>query len=173
MFSDPNVAVMAMIMLCFAGMIIMFIFVIRVFSSQGAEMREAFRKQQMYLSDLERQVQEISFALRSAVEGEGSLKSVSSLASPPAETLPRSDQELMSMLDAATRNKPGQTLDLGDALLSPPSVSRPLSEEYDPAKDPHLFEDSVLSQSGKGERPALRGTVGGKGRPPLSITLDD
>lgn len=177
MFSDPATAVMSMIMLCFGGMIVMFVFIIRANAAQSDELREAMRKQQMVLADLERQVMEMNFALRRLSGAEGGQAASSARGSGlPAQSasrgLPRSDEELSSMLEVASRS--GKKLELGDDLLSPPSVSRPLAEEYDPASDPHLFEDSFSSGTGRVRSAEGRvGTAGGKGRTPLSIRLDD
>ena len=199
MFSDPATAVMAMIMLCFGGMIVMFVFLIRSNAANSDELREALRKQQMLLADLERQLMETSFALRRLSGAEDSRTASVTRPSSPGTPLPgspssgssgagtsgpsgraasgnagaRSDEDLSSMLEAASKS--GGKLDLGSDLLPPPSVSRPLAEEYDPANDPHLFEDSfgaksVLRRDGAEGRV---GTAGGKGRAPLSIRLDD
>lgn len=177
MFSDPATAVMAMIMLCFGGMIVMFVFIIRASAAHSDELREAFRKQQMVLADLERQVMEMSFALRrltGADDGQppsGARQSKTGAASKLSAA--RQDDDLSSMLEAASQG--GRKLDIGDSLLPPPSVARPLSEEYDPATDPHLFEDSFGAKTSRQQRggEGRVGTAGGKGRAPLSIRLDD
>lgn len=138
MFADPVVASMTMLLLCFFGMIVMFVFLARTLSNQSGEMREAFRKQQIFLADLERQFMEMSFTLRKMQGEEGAGGQIAG----DATLLGRKD-DLLSMLDAAAATKGG----LGDDLLPPPAVSRPLAEEYDPAKDPHLFEDPLLSDT--------------------------
>lgn len=177
MFSDPVTAVMAMIMLCFGGMIVMFVFIIRSGAAHSDELREAFRKQQMVLADLERQVMEMNFALRrlsGADEGQAS-SGVRQAATGSASRLSaaRAEDDLSSMLEAASKS--GRKLDLGDTLLTPPSVARPLSEEYDPVTDPHLFDDAFGSRTSRRQRgeEGRVGTAGGKGRAPLSIRLDD
>lgn len=171
MFSDPNTAIMAMIMLCFAGMIVMFIFIIRSHVSHSEELREALRKQQLVMADLERQVMEMSFAIRRLSGLEDSQNA--SVTRPSSVRAVKSDEDLSSMLEAAARG--GRKLELGDDLLAPPSVSRPLAEEYDPANDPHLFDDAFGSKKKRqqGIPEARVGTAGGKGRTPLSIRLDD
>lgn len=196
MFSDPATAVMAMLMLCFGGMIIMFVFLIRAHAASGDELREALRKQQMLLADVERQLMEMSFVLRRLSGSEDSRTASVSRPSAPRSAADtsggrtdggvnaarkagtgnagiRSDQDLSSMLEAASRS--GAKLDLGGDLLPPPSVSRPLAEEYDPASDPHLFEDSFGPKAGgtRASADGRVGTAGGKGRTPLSIRLDD
>lgn len=55
---------MAMLFLYFAGMLVMFVFVIRSLASQGDERRDAFRKQQLMLGDLERQLIDMKVMLR-------------------------------------------------------------------------------------------------------------
>lgn len=64
MFQEPLTAVMAMLFLYFAGVLVMFVFVIRSLASQGDERREAFRKQQLMLGDLERHLIDMKVMLR-------------------------------------------------------------------------------------------------------------
>lgn len=172
MFSDPFVAVMAMLILCFFGILVMFVFVIRSLSSQAEEMRESFRKQQMFLADLESQFMEMSFTLRRLQEGAAPQEGN---AGPGGGELPilRQDDELLSMLEAAAKKtQPGPGYD--DHLLPPPAVARPLAEEYDPLTDPHLFEDSLLAPPRRPGVEARTKRGGGRaGRSPLSIKLDD
>lgn len=183
MFSDPMVAVMAMLILCFTGMLVMFIFVVRSLSSHAEEMREAFRKQQMFLADLEKQFMDMSFAMRRMQE-RGVSPETGTRPAPvkTAEPTPivREEDGLMTLLEAAVRNKNDAERKVENGPLPSPSVSRPLVEEYDPAKDPHLFDDGFLpgtSQSASNSRQAVRsgrtGLVGGRGRSALSIKLDD
>lgn len=181
MFADPIVAVMAMLILCFSGMIIMFVFVVRSLSRQNEEMRESFRKQQMFLTDLERQFMDMSFLLRRMQESEqaGAGKE------PPSSEQPllRQDDDLLAMLEAAAKKKQDSTLGFDDHLLPPPSVQRPLAEEYDPTTDPNLFEDSLLGGSGNTRYAAREGAgldrkkssaaAGRREQSSFSITLDD
>lgn len=183
MFSDPMVAVMAMLILCFAGMLVMFIFTMRSLSSHAEEMRESFRKQQMFLADIEKQFMDLSFALRRVQEGGASPDSSARPVAGKASGLPimREDDGLMNMLEAAARNTNDTERQRENGLLPSPSVSRPLAEEYDPAKDPHLFDDGILSGTSPsaapkgqtGRAPARTGMVGGRGRSTLSLKLDD
>lgn len=136
MFSNPLVAALTVQLLFFMGMVVIFVFIIRTLSSMAEEMREAFRKQQMFLSDLERQCMEMSFAVRRLQDGEAAAQG----AAPPQA----GQDDLLSMLDAAARNMAGKPLD--DQLL-PPTMPGPAIDEYDPAKDPHLFDDSAYSQN--------------------------
>ena len=68
MFHDSMVALMVMLLLCFFGMLVMFLFVIRSHSVMTATLKEGQRQQQLALSDIERQLMDISFQFR---EGRG------------------------------------------------------------------------------------------------------
>ncbi len=118
MFQDPLVAVMVMLLLCFAGMMLMFIFVIRSAASQAEEGREAFRKQQLFLSDLERQLMIIAATLR-RLEQEKNGISEKDAEQSSSEFLPilRGEDPLLSMLEAA--------------------ASRPEAKPVPPAQEPH------------------------------------
>ena len=61
MFQDPFTTGMVMLLLCFMGILLMFLYFIRSLSSQAAEMRESFRKQQLSLADIERQLDGYKF----------------------------------------------------------------------------------------------------------------
>jgi hypothetical protein len=141
MFSDPLTAVMAMLILCFSGILVMFLFVIRSLVGQRAEMREAFRKQQLFLADLERQFMDLSFLLRN-LQGKENAKDFG-----PGETsLLREDDDLMSVLESSGRRKnPAPMYD--DLQLAPSTRARTTVNDYDPATDPHLFEDSFSSET--------------------------
>lgn len=148
MFSDPLVAVMAMLLLFFFGMLLVFLFIIRSLGAQRSEMREAFRKQQLMLADLERQIMELNFSQRKLPEEQSSQHSGNARASGTLDMpLLRGDDDLMSMLENAARPKtPAPAFD--DLLL--PQAPKPQAskaqnpDEYDPAADPHLFEDSFI-----------------------------
>lgn len=179
MFSDPVTAVMTMIMLCFGGMIIMFVFFVRSGAVYSEELREALRKQQMVLADLERQIMEMNFALRRLSGAEDSRTasvtrpSSSAASSAAGADAVRSDGELASMLDAATKS--GKKLELGSAPAPSPSASRSSAAEYDPASDPNLFENFFGVQEDRAQRDT-KGRPGMAGRganAPLSIKLDD
>ena len=64
MFDNAMVSLMFMLMLCFVGMLVMFLFVIRSLTAHTAAVREYQRQQQTALADLERMVMDISFSLR-------------------------------------------------------------------------------------------------------------
>ncbi|MDR1946977.1 MAG: hypothetical protein LBQ51_07415 [Desulfovibrio sp.] len=141
MFSDPVAATMVMQILFFIGMVVMFFFLARAMSAQGEETREALRKQQMYLADLERQLMDMSFLLRRMQGGEENIP-----AADPGRLheLPLTGQRdaLLSM----PARKSGITAAASDGLLlQPPLVSRPSVENYDPENDPYLFEDDGLA----------------------------
>jgi hypothetical protein len=63
-FDDALVSLMVMLLLSFAGMLVMFLFVIRSQASQTAALREWFRQQQSALADVEQQLMNIHFTLR-------------------------------------------------------------------------------------------------------------
>lgn len=174
MFQDPLTTVMAMLLLCFMGILVMFLFFVRSLSSQAAEMRESFRKQQLSLADIERQLMDLSFSLRKLQGGDGAPSEANAVGTAGNLTSMR-QEDLMSLLETASQRK-GAPLRFDDQLLPPPVTSRPIAEEYDPAKDPHLFEDSLLPDSAYGSyRPRAdrsKAVSPGK-RPSLSIKLDD
>lgn len=64
MFNDSLISLMIMLLLCFMGMLVMFLFVIRSLSVQTAVLREGFTRQQSALADLEQQIMDMNFALR-------------------------------------------------------------------------------------------------------------
>ncbi len=64
MFENSLISLMLMLLLCFAGMLVMFLFIIKSLSTQIAVLREGFRRQEAAFADMERQVMEITFALR-------------------------------------------------------------------------------------------------------------
>lgn len=175
MFSDPVTAVMTMIMLCFGGMIIMFVFFVRSGAVYSEELREALRKQQMVLADLERQIMEMNFALRrlSGAEDSRTASVTRPSSSAAGADVVRSDGELASMLDAATKS--GKKLELGSAPAPSPSASRSSAAEYDPASDPNLFENFFGVQEDRAQRDTKGrpGMAGGGANAPLSIKLDD
>ncbi|MDR2800005.1 MAG: hypothetical protein LBB52_01915 [Desulfovibrio sp.] len=143
MFADSFVATMAVQVLFFIGLLVMFFSLSRSISAQREEMREALRKQQLYLADIERQMMEINFVLRrlQGVEAEP-VK-----AAGQGDVIPglKSRDELLSILEKASGMGDAET-SMGDLRLPPPAVSRPLAEEYDPSHDPNLFDDSLLPQ---------------------------
>jgi|GEM_PF-2697662 len=64
MFHDSMVALMVMLLLCFLGMLVMFLFVLRSHSVMTTSMKEGQRQQQLAFSDIERQIMDLSFQLR-------------------------------------------------------------------------------------------------------------
>ena len=174
MFQDPLTTVMAMLLLCFMGVLVMFLFFVRSLSSQAAETRESFRKQQLSLADIERQLMDLSFALRK-LQGGDAAPSEAAAAGTAGNLTSMRQEDLMSLLETASQRK-GASLRFDDQLLPPPAASRPIAEEYDPAKDPHLFEESLLPDPAYGSyRPRTdRSKTASPGkRPSLSIKLDD
>ena len=184
MFQDPLTTVMAMLLLCFMGILVMFLFFIRSLSSQAAEMRESFRKQQLSLADIERQLMDMSFTLRKLQGGEGEAAPADAASSGLTSQAVQGggltslrQEDLMSLLENASQRK-GAPLRFDDQLLPPPSVSRPIAEEYDQTNDPHLFEDSLLPEPSYGSYRSRADRARAAGPPAkrgssLSIKLDD
>lgn len=177
MFSDPMVAVMTMLLLFFAGMVLMFVFFTRSLASLREELRESLRKQQMFLTDVEQQFMQISFSLRTLHEGgsagkttqasSSSVSSPASLRTPGDIPLLRQEDPLLSMLEATAR-KNAAAPGFDDQLLPPSPKSKPqmsnqaanarLANDYDPLNDPHLFEDAFLAGPGsRTDRPKRGG----------------
>ncbi|MDR1490592.1 MAG: hypothetical protein LBS65_08975 [Desulfovibrio sp.] len=142
MFADSFVATMAVQVLFFVGLLVMFFSLSRSISAQREEMREALRKQQLYLADIERQMMEINFVLR-RLQG---VETESAKAAGQGDGIPglKSRDELLSILEKASGMGDAETP--GGIRLPPPVISRPLAEEYDPGNDPHLFDDPLLPQ---------------------------
>ena len=65
MFEDSMITLMVMLLLCFVGMLIMFLFVIRSNTAIEASLKEMTRQVQAHLADIERQLMEINYANRS------------------------------------------------------------------------------------------------------------
>lgn len=187
MFQDPLTTVMAMLLLCFMGILVMFLFFIRSLSAQAAEMREAFRKQQLSLADIERQLMDMSFTQRKLQGGGGDTDPAGAASSSfsaqakggqsDADNLTSMRQEdLMSLLEVAGQRK-GAPLRFDDQLLPSPAGARSGVEEYDPATDPHLFEDSLLPDPSLGAYRSridrTKAAVSNKRGSTLSIKLDD
>ncbi|MDR2160711.1 MAG: hypothetical protein LBO77_00990 [Desulfovibrio sp.] len=64
MFDDALVSLMVMLLLSFAGMLIMFLFILRSQSSQSAMLREWFRQHHSALAEVEQQLMNLHFTLR-------------------------------------------------------------------------------------------------------------
>ena len=147
MFSDPLVAVMAMLLLFFAGMVLMFAFFTRSLTALREDLRESMRKQQMFLSDVEQQFMRIEYRLRVLPEGGDAGKSPSALQKPDDISLLRQEDPLLSMLENTAR-KAASAPGFDDQLLSVPSRKNAPARDYDPANDPGLFEDAFLAAPG-------------------------
>ncbi|MDR2489173.1 MAG: hypothetical protein LBD42_06765 [Desulfovibrio sp.] len=154
MFQDPLVAVMTMLFFCFTGILVIFLFFVRSFSSHTEEIREVLRKQQLSLADIERQLMDMSFVLRKTPVGDMAPTSpnAASRLSERAEAFRNSgdslasmrQEDLMSLLEGAGQQKKSAPLRFDDQLLPLSAGSRIVAEEYDPVKDPHVFENSLL-----------------------------
>ena len=66
MFADPFSNLMLLILLFFAGLLIMFIFMMRSIEGNWRNQEETRRQMALSLNDLERKVGELSFLLKSA-----------------------------------------------------------------------------------------------------------
>lgn len=150
MFSDPLVAVMTVLLLFFAGSVLMFLFLTRTLSAMREDFHETMRKQQIFLVDLEQQLMQISFSVRSLQGGEKAATAGSSLSKNFGELpLLRQEDPLLSMLEAnAKKNSTPPGFD--DQLLPPIQNNSPFKGAYDPAEDAHLFEDAFLPGPGGG-----------------------
>ncbi|MDL2266944.1 hypothetical protein LJC46_03030 [Desulfovibrio sp. OttesenSCG-928-G15] len=149
MFADPTVALMTMLILFFIGMMCMFFIVMRTIGTHKTEMRESFRKQQQVLADIEGQLMDMSFSLRSASE----LKEAAKPAPlPPKNPLPFLDEgdSILSLLDAPltpmeAANPPPlpepSLPNFEDRLFTrPPVAGRTILDDF----------DLPISQSGRG-----------------------
>lgn len=96
MFNDSLISLMVMLLLCFMGMLVMFLFVIRSLSVQTAALREGFTRQQSTLADLEQQIMDMNFALRRMQRDSGpppvpdghDILAAAAAGSPPAGDIP-------------------------------------------------------------------------------------
>ncbi|MDR2123872.1 MAG: hypothetical protein LBP38_02680 [Desulfovibrio sp.] len=155
MFTDPLATTMAMQMLFFVGLVVVFFFLARAISAQGEETREALRKQQMYLDDLERRLMDMSFLLRRLPGGED----VNPAAEPARTRNALSPAGRKENLPPMPPGKAGGRAS-DDLLLPPPLSARAAADSYDPEKDPFLFEDDFGPPSG---RDAYAGKSAGDG----------
>ena len=152
MFSDPLVAVMAMLILFFVGVAILFFSLARTLAALREDIRESMRKQHMYLSDMEQQLMQINFSLRTLQEGGGAAQASHGQKHPGENPLLRQEDPLLSMLEATAR-KNAAAPGFEDQLLPHSSPSAPKAragaETYAPANDPRLFADDFLTISGQ------------------------
>jgi hypothetical protein len=64
MFADPVSNLMLIVLLFFAGLLVMFVFILRSLEMAAQNQNEARRQLAVSLTDIERKVAELSFALR-------------------------------------------------------------------------------------------------------------
>lgn len=95
MFDDPSVSVLAMIFLCFIGMVIMFICIVRAQAAQLAYLKETQQQQLAMLADVEKHIMDLSFSLRTYQASEASSPTPKDSSGIPPVT---SDAELSSLL---------------------------------------------------------------------------
>ena len=152
MFNDSLISLMIMLLLCFMGMLVMFLFVIRSLSVQTASLREGFARQQSTLADLEQQIMDMNFALRrmqknsgfeGVPEGAGALN-VSAPGAAPAMSRPEAPavsaapkpQISAAQAPLAVAAPGAASGDLGELFgNSAPGMSGSRKEGADPAKE--------------------------------------
>ena len=66
MFADSMITLMVMLLLCFIGMLVMFLFVIRSNTIIETSLKEMTRQTQAHLADIERQLMEINYTNRNS-----------------------------------------------------------------------------------------------------------
>ena len=66
MFADSMITLMIMLLLCFIGMLVMFLFVIRSNTVIETSLKEMTRQTQAHLADIERQLMEINYSNRNS-----------------------------------------------------------------------------------------------------------
>lgn len=71
MFSDPFAAVMALIILNFAGVLLMFVFGLRSFDAQQKTLKEIRNQISIDAADLDQRLREIEYALRKITPAQG------------------------------------------------------------------------------------------------------
>ena len=177
MFQDPFTSVMAMLLLCFMGILVMFLFCIRLISLRATETHEFFRKQQVSLADIERQLMDMHFALRTLQGGDNETVSTEAASSGQGGGSASRSQEGAASLRESAGQRTGPSLRFDDQLLPPPPKARAATEDFDPISDPRLFEDSLLPEPAYGAyRPrsdkARAGALTKRGSS-LSINLDE
>lgn len=69
MFEDPMISLRVMILLCFMGMLVMFLFVIRSLAAQTAALKDSFTRQQSAMADMEQQIMDMNFVVRQMSKG--------------------------------------------------------------------------------------------------------
>lgn len=137
MFDNALISLMFMVMLCFVGMLVMFLFVIRSLTAQANTVREYQRQQQTALADLERMIMDISFSLRQNRPGQ-----------------PPSTEQALGMPAGA------DTSDLM-SFLQTDGVAR-LGQQFPPASAPPAAparprQPNALGQQGAAPSPAVSG----------------
>ncbi len=106
MFSDSLMAMMFMQVLCFVGTLVMFLFIIRSLASQTAAIRDAQRKQQDALADVERQMMDMAFHLRRMSAGVKNTDQTADLGSLLAAVTPESAERIQGELSRQAEGEP-------------------------------------------------------------------
>ncbi len=106
MFSDPMVSLMFMLLLCFVGMLVMFLFVIRTITAQANALRDGFAGQQKILDDVEQRLMEATFALR-ALQAQTGREEPAGTALEKKPSVPRGPSALPREGGGASRPAPG------------------------------------------------------------------
>jgi hypothetical protein len=145
-----------MLLLSFAGMLVMFIFVIRSQSSQTAVLREWFRQQKTILTDVEQQMMNIHFTLRQIQLKKGEAPENKTNVSLPPEDL----RDLFSPLPGGVQGR-----DAGPPPAEAgPERSYPSAAGLDPV-DPGLDDFLSLPKPSSRKR-------GGRGPLDLDLRLE-
>ena len=132
MFEDSMVTLMVMLLLCFVGMLVMFLFVIRSNTVLDASIKESTRQMQAHLADIERQLMEINYTSRNSGKApspamEGDISSLLGSIGETSEALRRSKNFSDDFASSFSGQRAGSS-SLGDDGL--PNLS--LAAEFGP-----------------------------------------
>ena len=97
MFADPVSNLMLIILLFFAGLLVMFVFILRSLELTAQNQEETRRQLSISLSDIERKVAELTFALSD--KGLITLEDLPEAAESPKQPAGQSLEDLTSLFD--------------------------------------------------------------------------
>ena len=133
MFSDPNTALMALVILNFAGTLLMFLFVLRSQDNTQKLLLEQYSQMQLRLVDLEQRIAELGFP------GQGD---------PPAPKLFSDEDDLAAMLEGHVAKMQSQPF-ARPAVHTPPSPSGAASAQSSAPLPDFLSMDGAMGQKKK------------------------
>jgi hypothetical protein len=167
MFDDPQISLMIMLLLCFLGMLVMFLFVIRSLSSQAATLREGFNRQQSTLADMEQQLMDMNFALRRPQkEADSAIGQVRTEQAPIPDDLRELFDSGLGVIPAGnSAMKIDEPVGVSGLDLSTKNYSYPSAAGLD-QPDEDLLNISLGMEPGTGSK------SGGKGSSGLNLKLD-